>query len=84
MTIQNCQNVLKTYPYNEEALENIDVAKRKIRKKAKTIYQDAAIQESIGNISAAKEKWNQILDIDVKNGSYYKKSKRKLKRYVSD
>jgi len=47
----------------------------------KFLKKDGNLEESLGNIPAAKEKWNEILKFHVKSDEYYKKAKRKIKKY---
>ncbi len=80
-TVTQCTKVLKKYPNNPEVLELRDQALGQLRKKAKELFLDGNLEESLGNISAAKDKWKEILDFHVKSDEYYKKAKRKLKKY---
>ena len=47
----------------------------------KSIYEDSILEESLGNVEAAKEKWKKIMQNDLEFDDYYKKAKRKLKKY---
>lgn len=47
----------------------------------KSIYQDAILEESMGNLEAAKSKWKEVADKSFKKEPYYKKSIKKLRRY---
>lgn len=50
-------------------------------KEMKVIYSDSVLEESMGNVEQAKEKWKQILEADVPSGEYYNKAKVKMKKY---
>ena len=50
-------------------------------KEMKVLYSDSVLEESLGNVEQAKERWRQILATDVPGGEYYNKAKVKLKRY---
>ncbi len=80
-TVYSCEKFLKKYPDNEKASEYRYQALNKLRGKARKIYSDGNLEESLGNIPAAKEKWNEILKFHVKSDEYYKKAQRKLKKY---
>ncbi len=80
-TVYACENVLKKYPNNEKASELRYQALKKLRSRARQLFSDGNLEESLGNISAAKEKWNEILSFHVKSDEYYSKAMRKLKKY---
>jgi pSer/pThr/pTyr-binding forkhead associated (FHA) protein/tetratricopeptide (TPR) repeat protein len=54
---------------------------KELAKEAKALYADSVIEENIGNIEAAKEKWRKIVSRDIPYGDYYVKAKSKLKKY---
>ena len=54
---------------------------RELNKKSRNLYQDARLEEGLGNIEAAKKKWQKILDTSLPENDYYKKAKVKLKKY---
>lgn len=80
-TVYSCESFLKKYPDNEKASEYRYQALKKLRSKARKIYSDGNLEESLGNIAAAKEKWNEIIGFHVKSDDYYRKAQRKLKKY---
>jgi tetratricopeptide (TPR) repeat protein len=50
-------------------------------KEMKVLYSDSVLEESMGNVEQAKEKWKQILETDVPSGEYFNKAKVKMKKY---
>jgi pSer/pThr/pTyr-binding forkhead associated (FHA) protein len=76
-----CDRVLKESPNNETARANKNNALSQLKREMKNIYEDSSLEESMGNIELAKEKWQKILDTSVPEDDYYKKAKQKLKKY---
>ncbi len=68
-------------PYNKKVIQMMNQAKHKIQIAMKPIYEEATINESVGNVSVAQEKWKEILSKDVKIGLYYKRARSKLDKY---
>lgn len=52
-----------------------------VYKNMKALYADSVLEENLGNIEAAKEKWKKIRKQDLPNGEYLEKAHRKLKKY---
>ncbi|MES3037999.1 MAG: FHA domain-containing protein [Bdellovibrionota bacterium] len=77
----------KANPLDEEIQGKIDVYTKELRKKAMELYQEGILEESYGNIEGAenkpgaKDKWKEILNLDVPDGEYYRKASMKLKKY---
>lgn len=80
-TIQSCDAVLKESPNNEKAKQNKAAAISQLKREMKSIYEDGALEESMGNIELAKEKWQKIINSSLPEDDYYQKSKQKLKKY---
>ena len=68
-------------PHNKKALALMSQSKQKLEITMKPIYEEASLNESVGNVSIAKEYWRKILNQDIKNGLYYKRAKEKLNKY---
>jgi pSer/pThr/pTyr-binding forkhead associated (FHA) protein/tetratricopeptide (TPR) repeat protein len=49
--------------------------------KMKLIYSDSVLEESLGQIESAKEKWQKIIDLGITDSEYFRRAKRKLQRY---
>jgi tetratricopeptide (TPR) repeat protein len=71
----------KLDPENDQIKTEIDNYTVELRKKMQLIYQEAIVDENIGNVESAKEKWRKILEQDISNGEYYQKSQMKLRKY---
>lgn len=52
-----------------------------LREEMKVIYEDSILEESLGNVDAAKEKWKEIMKRDIKEDEYFHKAESKLKKY---
>lgn len=79
--IQACDQVLKESPNYRPAQEIRSKAYSQLKREMKSLYEDSVLEESMGNIDSAKEKWSKILDRSIPQDDYYKKSKEKLKKY---
>ncbi len=79
----SCLKVLNKFPENTQAEDIRTSSLENLRAKAKGLYADGALEESLGNISAARDKWNEILKVHIKTDEYYQKAKRKLDKYES-
>ncbi len=78
-----CESVSKVIPpsRNKPALAIMKKALERLEIQMKPLYEEAAINESMGNVAVAKDYWNKILLKDVKDGVYYIRSKVKLDNY---
>lgn len=76
-----CEQALKENPQNSQALSLKSKVVAEMRKELMSIYEDSILEESMGNIDAAKERWKQILEKSVPNEEYYNKAKRGLNKY---
>lgn len=68
-------------PEDESLKIEIDRITSELRKKMQILYQEAILEENIGNIDTAKERWRKILEQDIPNGEYFAKAKIKLNKY---
>ena len=68
-------------PNHHESREKISSYIAELRKKTRALFQDAILEENMGNLESAKGKWKQITSIDIPDGEYMKKAKIKLKKY---
>ncbi|HEX4923300.1 MAG TPA: FHA domain-containing protein [Bdellovibrionales bacterium] len=75
------KKALELNPSSVKTKAQFDKVYKELNKRLKAIYGDSVLEESLGNIEAAKQKWNNILDMDLETGEYYQKSKRQLKKY---
>lgn len=74
-------------PTNNELPDKIEKYTTELRKQMMVLYQEGILEESYGNVEGgenkkgAKDKWKQILEMDIPDGEYYKKAFIKLKKY---
>lgn len=87
------RKALTVDPQNNEISTKIDSLKAKLQEQMMPLYQEGVLEENFGNIegdanktgdenkAGAKQKWKQILKLDITDGEYYKKAYIKLKKY---
>jgi len=78
---QACQKTLSVLPRHPPALDGMQTAIDEINKKLKPIYEESVLNESLGRVDNAKKFWNEIIEKDIPNGEYAKKSQSKLDKY---
>jgi pSer/pThr/pTyr-binding forkhead associated (FHA) protein/tetratricopeptide (TPR) repeat protein len=76
-----CDKAVSEDPNNSDAKENRGSMLSELKRELKGIYEDSVLEESLGNVDSAKEKWRKIMKDDLEGGEYYKKAKGKLKPY---
>lgn len=76
-----CDKILKENPGNGDAKRLRAQALSEMRRELKSIYEDSVLEESMGNIDTAKERWKQIMEKSVPGDEYHNKSKRNLQKY---
>lgn len=79
--ILKLKKALELDPKNAEMMELQSEYTLDLRKNMKALYEDSVIEENVGNIEAAKEKWKKIKSQDIPNGEYLLKVRTKLKKY---
>lgn len=79
--ILSCDEAIKEDPNAEEARSFRRSVQADLRREMMNLYQDSVLEESLGNIEAAKEKWKQILRENMPDDEFYKKAKRQLNQY---
>ncbi len=80
-SINACILALREDPENTQVNAFKSKVLSELRKEMKLIYEDSILEENLGNVDAAKEKWKKILEQDVVSDDYFKKAKNKLKKY---
>ena len=78
-------NYLKVYkndPSNTEALNEISGIKHELKTKARKIYREGIIIESLSLFDEAKEKFQEVQQISPTDSEYYIKASKKLKHYL--
>ena len=78
-----CERAADTIPepHNKKALSLMNKSRQKLEIIMKPYYEEASLNESVGNIEIAQEYWKKILILDVNTGMYYKMAKEKMDRY---
>jgi pSer/pThr/pTyr-binding forkhead associated (FHA) protein/tetratricopeptide (TPR) repeat protein len=76
-----CDNALKEDPDNTAAQAVRKSMLSNLRREVKSIYEDSVLEESLGNVDSAKEKWKKIVADDLDFDEYSKKSKILLRKY---
>ena len=78
-----CRQASQAIPVskNQYVISIMNQSKNKLQLRMKPFYEEASINESVGNISIAKEYWQKIINQDVDAGSYYKMAQTKLGKY---
>lgn len=74
--------ILKYDPSNTEALNQTTDIKEQLTNKARKIYREAIISESLSLFQDAKEKFQEVQQISPVDSEYYKKATEKLKNYL--
>lgn len=74
--------ILKYDPSNSEALNQTTDIKEQLTNKARKIYREAIISESLSLFQDAKEKFQEVQQISPVDSEYYKKASEKLKNYL--
>ena len=68
-------------PHNKLAISLMKKSRDKLEIKMKPLYEEASLNESVGNVNVAQEYWQKILNLDVNIGVYYKRAQEKLNKY---
>lgn len=76
-----CDKASQEDPDHAEAHEIKDRMLAELRREMKAIYEDSVLEESLGNVDSAKEKWKKIIQEDLSFDDYTTKSKSKLQKY---
>ncbi len=79
--VDKLERALELEPNNAKARSLYDMASKELFKKMKALYSDAVVEESLGNVDAAKIKWKKIVDQDINKGDYRAKAIIKLRKY---
>ncbi len=76
------KEILKVDPTNREALDEMNEILESLTNRARRVYRDALISESLSLFDEAKEKFNEVKQISPTDGEYYKKADDRLKDYL--
>lgn len=72
---------LQQEPENEELRVKQQQILNELKRKMQSVFQEAILEENIGEVDSARAKWKKILESSVPDEDYYKKAKQKLKKY---
>lgn len=72
---------LKINPTSQKIKSAIQSGMQQNDREMKLLYSDSILEESMGNIESAKDRWRKILETSYTGSSYYKKTKLKLRKY---
>lgn len=75
------QKSLAINPDNESIKGRLAVALLELKKQMQNLFQESIIEESVGDVDAAKGKWKKIMDQSLPSEEYYDKARLKLKKY---
>ena len=76
------QQILKIEPSNGDALNSVGEIREILNNKARKIYREAIISESLSLFPDAKDKFQEVQQISPVDSDYYKKASDKLKDYL--
>ncbi len=77
------KNARAVAPNDPRIPEITDRIVRELNGQLQSIYSDSVLEEGLGNVETAKEKWRKILEIDRPEGEYYRRAQSKLRQYGS-
>jgi pSer/pThr/pTyr-binding forkhead associated (FHA) protein len=75
------QELLRIDPTNEEALTQMSLIKDQLFNRAKKIYREAMVSESMSLFEDAKSKFQEVQQISPSDSEYFRKASLKLKEY---
>jgi tetratricopeptide (TPR) repeat protein len=76
-----CNKTVVEDPNNTEAKGLKSQIVSTLKQQMKGIYEDSVLEESMGNVDSAKEKWKKIMSEDLETGDYAQKARSKLSKY---
>lgn len=79
---ENYQEILRHDPGHQEAMVEMDEIKDRLFVRARKIYREALISESLSLFNEAKEKFQEIQQVAPKDSEYYRKASDRLKDYL--
>lgn len=75
------RGALEIDPFNLEVKAKYDKALNDLRKSMMAPYQEAVLEESVGEVESAKTRWKKIREQSVPEEEYFQKATIKLKKY---
>lgn len=77
-SVFEAQKMNPTEPEIKEVEQSVTA---NMNKKLKGLYQDAKLEESLGNVQVTKEKCSRVLELSIPENDYYNNCKKILKKY---
>ena len=75
------KKAIEINPENETVQGKKSLTLGDLRKQMQQIYQEGILEESVGEVETARNKWRKIIDQNLPEEDYYKKAYLKLKKY---
>jgi pSer/pThr/pTyr-binding forkhead associated (FHA) protein/tetratricopeptide (TPR) repeat protein len=75
------RQALDINPDNEMVKSHLHAALLELKKLMQPIYQESIVEESVGDVEKAKERWKKIIENSLTGEEYYEKSRLKMKKY---
>lgn len=79
--ILQLDKVLELDPNNSKARAIYNQASQELTRRMRALYSNAVVEESVGDIESAKDKWKKIIVQDIPRGEYQLKARIKMKKY---
>lgn len=79
--IQMLKKSIRINPGNNKVDERIAEIIAELRKDMQPIYHEGILEESVGNVDTARQKFTKILEISIAGEEYYDKAKMKMRKY---
>lgn len=79
--IQSLKKAIRINPGNPRVEDRIAEIVAELRKDMQPIYHEGILEESVGNVDTARQKFTKIMEISVPGEEYYDKAKMKMKKY---
>jgi pSer/pThr/pTyr-binding forkhead associated (FHA) protein/tetratricopeptide (TPR) repeat protein len=76
-----CNMIFEKNPVLDEAKDCRNKAADELQSRARKLYQDAIVAESLGNLTEAKDKWEQIMEVSPPYDIYFKRAQHKIALY---
>lgn len=74
--------ILKKEPTNSEAISEMNEIRAILEEKAKKLYREAVIAESLSLFDDAKEKYQEVQQSTPSDSDYYRKATERLQKYM--
>lgn len=75
------QKASRLNPESEPIRIKLNLAMTELHKQMQVIFQDSILEESVGEVDAAKIKWKKIMEQSIQSEEYYEKARLKLRKY---